>query len=133
MKKIMGFTLIELLIVVTIIGLLASVAFPVYQSFLGRSAYAEVILAAKVYRRAVEICALENPMTSCDSGAHGIPLSTSSQAVSTITVVDGVITVTPAAFKTITASDVYVLTPVGGGSGGAISQWNDNCAAHAFC
>lgn len=133
MKKITGFTLIELLIVIAIIGLLSSVAFPMYQSFVGRSAYAEVILAAKVYRRAVEICALENPMTSCDSGAHGIPLSSSSQAVSTIIVGDGVITVTPTAFKTITPSDIYVLTPVGGGSGAAISQWNDNCAAHTFC
>ena len=133
MKATTGFTLIELLIVVAVIGLLAAVAFPRYQSFLGRSAYAEVILAAKVYRRAVEVCALENPMASCDSGAHGIPLSAATQAVSAIAVMNGVITVTPTAFKTITPPDVYTLTPLGGGNGAAITRWDNNCDGHAFC
>lgn len=133
MREAAGFSLIEVLIVLAIIGVLAAVALPQYQSFLGRSAYAEVILAAKVYRRAVEVCALENPMASCDSGSHGIPLGSATQAVATIAVVDGVITVTPNTYKTITPADIYELTPVGGGGGTAITQWNDNCATHAFC
>ena len=133
MRGAAGFSLIEVLIALVIIGLLAAVALPQYQSFIGRSAYAEVILAAKVYRRAVEVCALENPMASCDSGTQGIPLGSGTQAVSTIAVVDGVITVTPKTYKTITPADIYVLTPVGGGGGTAITQWNHNCATHAFC
>ena len=81
----------------------------------------------------MEICALENPMASCDSGVHGIPLSNATQAVSAVAVEDGVITVTPTTFKTITPSDVYLLTPVGGGNGAAITRWDNNCDGHAFC
>jgi len=133
MRRAAGFSLIEVLIVLAIIGVLAATALPQYQSFMGRSAYAEVIIAAKVYRRAVEVCALEDPMVSCDSGTQGIPLSSATQVVSTVAVVDGVITVTPNTYKTITPADVYVLTPVGGGGGTAIALWTDNCATHAFC
>jgi type IV pilus assembly protein PilA len=46
MKKIQqGFTLIELMIVIAIIGILASVALPAYQTYTAKSAFTEVILA----------------------------------------------------------------------------------------
>ncbi|QEP45085.1 prepilin-type N-terminal cleavage/methylation domain-containing protein [Ectothiorhodospiraceae bacterium BW-2] len=56
MKKTQGFTLIELMIVVAIIGILASVALPAYQTYTKRAKFSEVVLAASSIKQAVELC-----------------------------------------------------------------------------
>jgi type IV pilus assembly protein PilA len=48
-----GFTLIELMIVVAIIGILAAVALPAYQSYAARAKVSEVILALGACRAAI--------------------------------------------------------------------------------
>ena len=51
-----GFTLIELMIVVAIIGILAAVAVPAYQSYTLKAKYTEVINATAAIKTGVEIC-----------------------------------------------------------------------------
>jgi type IV pilus assembly protein PilA len=53
MKKQAGFTLIELMIVVAIIGILAAVALPAYQTYSTRAKVSEVILAASSARTTI--------------------------------------------------------------------------------
>ncbi|MBT8140667.1 MAG: prepilin-type N-terminal cleavage/methylation domain-containing protein [Gammaproteobacteria bacterium] len=126
-----GFTLIELMIVVAIIGILAAVALPAYSTYTKKAAYAEIVLAAAPYKGAVEICSITKPLADCDLGTNGINASTTYAAVGSVSVVDGVIQITPAAVKGLTAADIYTLTPTWGGS--KITSWAENCANSEFC
>ena len=59
MKNQQGFTLIELMIVVAIIGILAAVALPQYQSYVKKAKFSEVISIADGFKTAVGVCAQE--------------------------------------------------------------------------
>jgi type IV pilus assembly protein PilA len=133
LNKAKGFTLIELMIVVAIIGILAAVALPAYQSYTTKAKYTEVVLASSSYKTALEVCAqVEGTLisASCGHSVGGVPAAaTASGIVTSVTISGGaadavIITVVPVEQGGILATDTYVLT--GAYTTGKIT-WSDNC------
>jgi len=136
LNKAKGFTLIELMIVVAIIGILAAVALPQYQSYTQKAKYTEVVLASSSYKTALEVCAqVEGTLliATCGHSLGGVPAAAgASGIVTSVTITAGaadatnaVVTVVPVAGGGIAAGDTYVLTGTLTASGKV--TWTDNC------
>jgi type IV pilus assembly protein PilA len=96
-----GFTLIELMIVVAIIGILAAVALPAYQTHVAKTQAARVMTEASGLRALLESCVNEGKTTvgagdsDCDPSAVGSNLITgASQTGATLPAGTGVPQVT---------------------------------------
>lgn len=112
-----GFTLIELLIAIAIIGILSAIALPSYQNYTRKAHYSEIVLATSPYKVGIEECfQMENDLTLCKSGTHGVPpnidVGQGVGLVDSIIIGDNsVINVKPKSLYGITNADDYILTP----------------------
>ena len=106
-----GFTLIELMIVVAIIGILAAVAVPAYQSYTLKAKFSEVVIGTSAIKTAVEICAQDlGTVTGCTDGANGVAAVAAAGNIASITTTNGVITATASNTNGL-SSQTYILTP----------------------
>ncbi|MBB1301593.1 MULTISPECIES: prepilin-type N-terminal cleavage/methylation domain-containing protein [unclassified Pseudoalteromonas] len=138
-----GFTLIELMIVIAIIGILAAIALPQYQTYTKKARFSEVVLAASSAKGLVDVCYQtrgEGSLANCDTaGKIGLDVdgAAAGKQVKSVGITATTAVVTATGESTVDDS-TYILTPTPAVSG-AVSlgtlTWaqTGSCIADGLC
>ncbi|MFY8283843.1 pilin [Pseudoalteromonas sp. SSMSWG5] len=135
-QKQKGFTLIELMIVIAIIGILAAIALPQYQTYTKKARFSEVVLAASSAKGLVDVCFqtrgagdLDNCDTAAEIGLNTAGAAAGDHVASVAVAADGIVTATGAA---TVDSATYILTPTA--TNGTLT-WDQTgtCIAAGIC
>ncbi|MBL4820928.1 MAG: pilus assembly protein TapA [Gammaproteobacteria bacterium] len=124
------------MITVAIIGILAAIALPAYQSYSNKARFAEAILAVDDFRISILVGAQTGKFTALsdvDAGTNGVrPQIVQSNTAHGINVTDGAITVTWMSDGSSLANVNYILT-----AQGIVPpvQWVESgtCKASGYC
>ncbi len=133
-----GFTLIELMIVVAIIGILAAIAIPAYQTYTKKAKFSEVILATSGVKVAIETCAQTDgsttALTTCAADAavtQAITGATDGSKYALSVTFDGTVLTATAVSTNGLSGETYILTPVF--TAGGMVDWTKTNAVSGTC
>lgn len=137
MNKQKGFTLIELMIVIAIIGILAAIALPAYQTYTKKAKFTEAVLAAASVRSNIDICFQDKDnytLSNCDSFSKiGIDTATATAPnnINSITIDANTATITVTGEPSVD-SVTYILSPTASNNSLTWSA-GGTCVAAGLC
>ena len=138
-----GFTLIELMIVIVIIGILVAISIPIYQNYIKKATYTEVIVGMTAAKTAIDNCyVVEKTLTKCDTVdkvGELLPSDVTEKALNTVTITanTAVITATPNTYKGIEGvdsnqPDTCVMSPSVGDASRLIWNYSGICVTKGY-